>query len=331
MYEGYASEKDILRRRTDLIEDYADSYAKAAKKVAEASQMINSGIYDFEYDPDTGEFTTSSKGDYYAGGSGIGNSVYSAAEYVRNNYIGNSGETWAILPSGNYVKVNVNDKDKVTDSIPVGSTVVNASGAWTVTGGTAGAYEAVEVKKTSSSSGGGGGSKGSGSSGITQQEKDHAQSILDNYNKGSGKSNQQKYLESLVSKGSASSASATDKGNAEWAKQELAAGKYAKGTTGTLSDEIAEVGEEGRELRILPKGTGIVPNPATETLMKFADNPAAFINSLSLPVMSSAFGGEHTEVFNISGITVNANNAEEFIKSLKGLKNKAIQKTSKRN
>ena len=333
MYEGYASEKDILRRRTDLIEDYADSYAKAAKKVAEASQMINSGIYDFEYDPDTGEFTTSSKGDYYAGGSGIGDSVYSAAEYVRNNYIGNSGETWAILPSGNYVKVNVNDKDKVTDSIPVGSTVVNANGAWTVTGGTAGAYEAVEVKKTSSSSGGGssgGGSKGSGSSNITQQEKDHAQSILDNYNN-SNKSNQQKYLESLVSKGSSDSASATDKGNAEWAKQELAAGKYAKGTTGTLSDEIAEVGEEGRELRILPKGTGVVPNPATETLMKFADNPAAFINSLSLPVMSSAFGGEHTEVFNISGITVNANNAEEFIKSLKGLKNKAIQKTSKRN
>ena len=266
-------------------------------------------------------------GEYY--NSSMAGDLYSATQYVRDQYIKNSGETWAILPSGQYVKVNVNDKDKVTDSIPVGSTVVNANGAWTVTGGTAGAYEAVEVKKTSSSSGGG--SKGNGSSGITQQEKDHAQSILDNYNKGSGKSNQQKYLESLVSKGSSSGASDTDKGNAEWAKQELAAGKYASGTTGTASDEIALVGEEGSELRILPKGTGVVPNPATQTLMNFADNPASFINGLNLPMLSSMNKGNYSEVFNISGVTVNANNAEEFIRSLKGLKNKAIQKTSKRN
>ena len=90
------------------------------------------------------------------------------------------------------------------------------------------------------------------------------------------------------------------------------------------------MGEEGAELRLLPKGSGVVPNPETQTLMKFAQNPASFINSLSTPDVSSLYSNGYSEIFNISGITVNANNAEEFINSFRTLKNKAIQKASKR-
>ena len=321
MYDGYASEKEILKQREDLITKYAESYAEAANKVAQANKLINSNTYDMEYDFEKGEFTSTATGDRYTGSY---TSLYDEVQRTQKE-IGTSGDTWAILPSGQKIKVNLNDQNKVTDSVPIGTTIVNKTGGWTITGGTAGAYEATEVKKKTSSSGGGGSSSGGSSGGSSN--KGYYGETKDS----SGKTNQQKYLEGLVSKGSSSSASATDKGNAEWAKQEIAAGRYASGTSGTDSDEIALVGEEGSELRILPKGTGVVPNPATETLMKFANNPASFINSLSTPNIASLSNSGYTEVFNVSGITVNANNAEEFINSLRTLKNKAIQRTSKRN
>ena len=74
-----------------------------------------------------------------------------------------------------------------------------------------------------------------------------------------------------------------------------------------------------------------MPNPETETLMKFASNPVGFINSSITPTVSSLLSGGNTDIFNVNGVSVYANNADEFINSLKTLKNKAIQKTRKRN
>lgn len=324
MYDGYVDEKKILQKRTDIIVDYANSYAKAANKVAEANKLINSNIYNMGYDIENGQFSSIENGNKYPGG--IGN-ISGDVKYAQS-VIGNSGDTYAILPSGTWVKVNVNDKNKVTDSVPIGSTIVNKAGAWTITGGKAGAYEAKEVKTTStttstktSSSGGSSrrkvsSSKGSGSA------VGNVDGTVTGKNE-SGSSN-------VIVKGESKTSEVWTEGGRTYVDGIDVGPARANGTVGTTKNEISMVGEEGRELKILPRGTGIIPNPATETLMKFADNPASFINSLPIPSISSLSKSGDTEIFNVSGITVNANNADEFISSLRTLKNKAIQKTSKR-
>ena len=313
MYEGYADEKSILQQKTDLIDKYAESYAKAAMKVAQSQQMINSGIYDMKYNSDSESFTSTQKGNQYTASGNLASEVRQA-----QSMIGNSGQTWAILPNGQSVAVNVNSSNKVTDSVPIGSTIVNKSGAWTITGGEAGNYQAKAVDMSSGSSSGGGSSSSSSKSSSSSSKSSSSGSS-------SSKETISKVAKSVIN---SSSLPSVVKNAAKSVVSKVLG--YASGTEGTTDDNIALVGEEGAELRLLPKGSGVVPNPETQTLMKFAQNPASFINSLSTPDVSSLYNNGYSEIFNISGITVNANNAEEFINSFRTLKNKAIQKASKR-
>lgn len=382
MYDGYASEKEILEKRTDLIVEYADSYAKAAQKVKEYNEMINSNRYDWEYDLDKEKFETEKKEDLYERPSNT-----KIKEIQRQ--IGNSGNTYAILPDGTLKKVNLNSDNKVTDSLDVGSIVVNSAGAWQVTGGKPGAYTSNAIDLNSSvsasknptsggNSGGGGsfsntpagGSYGGTSDGMSAadkaaisaagdryneakangdtagMEKAHAdaEAIRNKYGYSGGDDGSQKIPTSGGSSGggsknnnkNTSSASSTASKVVSTVSSVISSivsslTKHADGTMGTPSDELSIVGEEGRELKLLPKGTGVIPNPATETLLKFANNPASFIKALDATNVSSLQGENHTEIFEINGVSVNANNADEFINSLRSLKNKAIQKTSKRN
>ena len=304
MYEGYADEKDILSKKKGLIQDYANSYAKAAQDIARYNQQINSDIYGYSYNEETGQYTLNNTGlNLY--GNGLGN--LSSEISTTQKEIGNSGGTWAILPSGQKIPVNINANNKVTDSVPIGTTIVNKAGAWTITGGEPGNYQAVSATTSSSNSSGSSSSKSSGSSsgksGVSDSMKSVAKSIVSSSSLNSA-------AKSVITK---------------------AIDKFADGTAGTDSDRLALVGEEGAELRLLPKGSGVVPNPETETLMKFASNPVGFINSSITPTVSSLLSGGNTDIFNVNGVSVYANNADEFINSLKTLKNKAIQKTRKRN
>ena len=65
---------------------------------------------------------------------------------------------------------------------------------------------------------------------------------------------------------------------------------YANGTTGIGNNELALVGENGAELQVLPRGTGILPNPITENLWKFGSNPVAYLDSLDLVSLSTRKG-----------------------------------------
>ena len=73
------------------------------------------------------------------------------------------------------------------------------------------------------------------------------------------RSNQKKYLDNLVSSGTA--------GQKKWAQSQIAQGKYATGSLSVPQSGLSLVGEQGRELRVLNQGDGIIPNKLTENLM----------------------------------------------------------------
>lgn len=73
------------------------------------------------------------------------------------------------------------------------------------------------------------------------------------------RSNQKKYLDNLVNSGTP--------GQKKWAQNEIAQGRYATGSLSVPQSGLSLVGEQGRELRVLNQGDGIIPNHLTENLM----------------------------------------------------------------
>ena len=88
---------------------------------------------------------------------------------------------------------------------------------------------------------------------------------------------------------------------------------YASGTLSARGG-ISMVGEQGPELRVLNQGDGIIPADITRNLMKIGSNPMAF-----------ARGNTTTNTtFNVSNVSLpNVTNAQQFVD---GLKNLALQK-----
>ena len=83
------------------------------------------------------------------------------------------------------------------------------------------------------------------------------------------------------------------------------------------------VGENGPELYIPPRGSGIIPNPQTTNLMAWGEiNPAQLI---------ARFAGGAGTVIDINNVTLpNVTDAESFVEELKNFKGFAIQKQSVR-
>ena len=99
--------------------------------------------------------------------------------------------------------------------------------------------------------------------------------------------------------------------------------KNAKGTI-NFEGGLSTVGEEGMELAVLPRGTGILPNPITEELWKFGANPVDYLTRLSLSSMATK--GEtksqnnitNNEYTNIGTVNLpNVQNAKQFVQELK--------------
>lgn len=140
--------------------------------------------------------------------------------------------------------------------------------------------------------------KPSGSSGLTQKERNELQSEL-------------MRLEDEIYKDSNNAA--LKKRADAIAKQLGVQAQYAGGTLSARGG-LAMVGEKGAELRVLNQGDGIIPADITRNLMKIGSNPTAF-----------ARGNTTTNTtFNVSNVSLpNVTNAQQFVD---GLKNLALQK-----
>ena len=181
----------------------------------------------------------------------------------------------------------------------------------------------------------------SGSSGITQQEKDHANSILNNYNKGSGSNSSSggskgKYTGSKTETGATlgnvySGAGTRDESYVTSDGKQYVpglgyVGTVSKNATGDKSFKggLSMVGEQGAELTVLPRGTGILPNPITENLWEFGSNPAAYLDKLSLASIhtkgttTNSTTSTTNEYMNIGTINLpNVTSAKQFVQELK--------------
>ena len=109
---------------------------------------------------------------------------------------------------------------------------------------------------------------------------------------------------------------------------------YSTGTKGTKYSNIALTGEQGPELQVMPKGTGVIPNPVTKNLWEIGQNPQGYISRfLNIPSINNKTKevSKNEVVYSINGMTVYANNADEFVTSINArFKNKAIQETYRR-
>lgn len=140
--------------------------------------------------------------------------------------------------------------------------------------------------------------KPSGSSGLTQKERNELQSEL-------------MRLEDEIDK---------DPNNAALKKRADAIAKQigvqAQYAGGVLSARggLAMVGEQGPELRVLNRGDGIVPADITRNLMKIGANPKWF----------SQQSGAGNTILNVANVSLpSVQNAQQFVD---GLKNLALQK-----
>ena len=115
---------------------------------------------------------------------------------------------------------------------------------------------------------------------------------------------------------------------------------HAKGSNYIKADELAVVGEDphkeiviGSDLNTnsgvmmnLSKGSGVVPATATSALMGLADKVRANgVNATANDIMG---GGDVTNM-EIANINVNANNADEFVQSMKDFKISMLQRSYK--
>ena len=84
------------------------------------------------------------------------------------------------------------------------------------------------------------------------------------------------------------------------------------------------VGENGPELYVPPKGSGIIPNPNTMNLMAWGSiNPMDLVKSFA-----DGIGGTNVQIGNIT--LPNVKDANSFVEELKNFKGFAIQKQSVR-
>ena len=84
----------------------------------------------------------------------------------------------------------------------------------------------------------------------------------------------------------------------------LIAQGYASGTTSARGG-VSLVGEEGPELKVLPQGTGIIPNKITEELWAFGSNPAEYLSNIWRNIQAfNPLSGYGTPAFS-SNITTN--------------------------
>ena len=140
--------------------------------------------------------------------------------------------------------------------------------------------------------------KPSGSSGLTQKERNELQSEL-------------MRLEDEIDK-DPNNAALKKRANAI-AKQLGVQAQYAGGTLSARSG-LAMVGEQGPELRVLNRGDGIVPADITRNLMKIGANPKWFAQQ----------SGAGNTILNVANVSLpSVQNAQQFVD---GLKNLALQK-----
>lgn len=157
------------------------------------------------------------------------------------------------------------------------------------------------------SSGGGSGGSSSGGGGSPSSSTDN-------------RSNQKKYLDNLVSSGTS--------GQKKWAQNEITQGRYATGSLSVPQSGLSLVGEQGRELRVLNQGDGIIPNNLTENLMN--------LGRYSIPqlahIMNTVNQKDNSSNMNIRNLTVALPNirdnssVETIQRALLDLPNKLKQK-----
>lgn len=116
---------------------------------------------------------------------------------------------------------------------------------------------------------------------------------------------------------------------------------YAKGTKSVPYEQIAEVNEEGRELivtsdgrvlRRLQPGDGVIPNNITENLLKMGENPAKFvqdaITQVQTPVVNKISSGDMNVTNHYDSLlTVNGNVDKEALPELKEILKKSYDYT----
>ena len=116
---------------------------------------------------------------------------------------------------------------------------------------------------------------------------------------------------------------------------------YAKGTKSVPFEQIAEVNEEGRELivtndgrvlRRLQPGDGVIPNNITENLLKMGENPAKFvqdaITQVQAPVVNKISSGDMNVTNHYDSLlTVNGNVDKEALPELKEILKKSYDYT----
>lgn len=114
-------------------------------------------------------------------------------------------------------------------------------------------------------------------------------------------SNQYNYLSNLASTGTA--------GQKAWAKDQLAKGNYATGTTSARGG-LSLVGEKGAELRVLNQGDGILPADITKNLWAWGSlTPASLLSSLD-------FGEKGTSVVIQNVSLPNVQDANDFARAI---------------
>lgn len=134
------------------------------------------------------------------------------------------------------------------------------------------------------------------------------------------RSNQKKYLDNLVSSGTA--------GQKKWAQSQIAQGKYATGSLSVPQSGLSLVGEQGRELRVLNQGDGIIPNKLTENLMNLGRYNIPQLAS----IMNTINQKDSSNNMNIQNLTVALPNirdnssVETIQRALLDLPNKLKQK-----
>lgn len=139
-------------------------------------------------------------------------------------------------------------------------------------------------------------------------------------NKTDNRSNQKKYLDNLVSSGTA--------GQKKWAQSQIAQGKYATGSLSVPQSGLSLVGEQGRELRVLNQGDGIIPNKLTENLMNLGRYNIPQLAS----IMNTVNQKDSSNNMNIQNLTVALPNirdnssVETIQRALLDLPNKLKQK-----
>jgi hypothetical protein len=115
---------------------------------------------------------------------------------------------------------------------------------------------------------------------------------------------------------------------------------YASGSNYIKADELAVVGEDphkeiviGSDLNTnsgvmmnLHKGSGVVPSTATSALMSLADNIRA--NGVNATA-NDMLGGNDVTNMEIANVNVTANNADEFVQSMREFRMSMLQKAYK--